>query len=198
MKERIKGFFRDEDGFSLIAATPWLLLLFLGFGALTLSAGVTALKKQELQIVADCAARAGTRAILEDECYVVKDDYGHHCYVVLEPGKATSNAKRVMDAYMKANYSGNDSFTINGWDLSPAYGHRFPEYNAAAGDYIYRYMSEDEMYYSGNYAVELWGTSETIWSGLLGTRGRASLHAYGAAQASGQAVDRNGNLLPGK
>ena len=198
MRERIRNLHKDEDGFSLISATPVLLLLFLAFGALTLTAGVTALRKQEMQVVADCAARAGAQAILDEECYVVKDDFGHHCYVVLDPGKAPSNASRIVNAYMKANYPKGDMFTINGWDLSPAYGHQFPEYNAATGDYIYRYMTEEEMYYSGNYAVELWGTTRTIWSSLLGINGRTSLHSYGAAQASGQAVDRNGNLLPGR
>lgn len=198
MRERFRRLHEDEDGFSLVTATPILLLLLLAFGALALTTGVTAMKRQELQVVADCAARAGAQAILDEECYVVKDDFGHHCYVVLDPGKAPSNARRVINAYMNANYQNSDTFTINGWDLSPARGHQFPEYNAATGDYIYRYMTEEEMYYSGNYAVELWGTTRTIWSSLLGISGRQTLHAYGAAQSSGQAVDKNGNLLPGQ
>lgn len=197
MRERVKSLCKDEDGFSLISATPVLLLLLLAFGALILTTGVTALRKQEIQVVADCAARAGAQAILDEECYVVKDDFGYHCYVVLDPGKAPSNAGRIVNAYMQANYPKGDIFTINGWDLSPAYGHKFPEYNAATGDYIYRYMTEEEMYYSGNYAVELWGTSRTIWSSLLGIKERIPLHAYSAAQSSGQAVDKNGNPMPG-
>lgn len=195
--EKAGGKLRERRGSALLSVTPVLCLLFLILAAIVLNAGFLAQKKHELQIIADCAARAGAQAVNDGKCYVVKDDYGWHAYVELDPVGARNNIYRVINAYLSENYKTTSGFTVNTVDWTPVTGHTYPEYDAAAGGYRWREMEAYEMYYNGNCAVELSGTVHTFLSTLSGMEESYPLHAYSAAQAGGRAV-RDGQYLPGR
>ena len=197
LREKRGKFREDEEGSAMLVSAPLLILLLLMLVAMILNIGFIAQKRNELQIVADCASRAGAQAVREDRMTSVKDAYGWHVYVELDPSAARNNIFSVIRAYQEANYRSTSGFTVNAVDTSPTMGHLYPEYNAAIGEYVYRSMTPSEIYYNGNCAVELSGTVETLLPWLLGLPERDPLRAYSATQAGGQ-TKRGGALLPGR
>lgn len=183
LKEFIRKARQEEDG-GLIVTVPFLIIIVVMLTALIFCVAIWAQKKQQLQIMADCAARAGALAI-EEQIPVLEDNHTYHVYTRLNRAEANSNAMEVLGSFdMKG-------MTIVDYRFNPerAEGVVFdtPVWSSTNHKYYQKTVTTEKQYHNGNFAVYLKASLQGIWEDLLGLSKEPSVSAYAQAMSTGSA-----------
>ena len=183
---KIKEFRKNEEGSALLATLPFMIILFVTFLALVFNVAVLTYKRQQLQIIADSASRAGTLAIREE--YAVKESNGkYHVYIELDEDKADANATRVIEEskrYLKGAQINSYAFNPEGSNFV------YPEWSSKAHKYNEKPLSTHKQYFNGNFSVLMDSDAHGVWEDLLGLGHKFDITTYSSSAARGSAAKK--------
>ena len=188
----IKYFKNDETGGGLLVMTPFFCLLFIMLTALVLTVALWAQRRQTVQMMADCASRAGTLAI-DKQYAVLESDGKYHVYTELDPTKANENAAKVLQAF------DTNGFDVQVIDYNPVTTNvavprekyaifDSPEWSSRDHKYYRKVLTKQEQYYNGDFSVYMYANVHGIWEDLLDLSNNHPITVYSQSMCTGDVV----------
>lgn len=205
LKERIA---LCEDGSSLLALFPGLMVVIFVMFALTANYQMWNGQKNEMQIIADSMSRAGACAISQSQAVHERTTNGDwsdwHVYNTLWSGgmyagmgEKQGNAKRSMqeDAQMvldEFNRRYSKAWEIEGTvAYNPAWAEiKAPKWSPDEFEYIYLPQSTSEQYKNGVCTVVFDAKLKGIWTSILGLGSDLKTRVYSQSMARGSVRGR--------
>lgn len=180
----VKALIQDESGSATITMLPFLVVIGVMMFIFVMNFMLWDSRKNELQIMADMASRAGALAV--DTSYAVKERSGYgldnyHVYIELEKEEADSLADSVFDSFDKISRA-----EINNIEINPVESFLFPVWNSRTFSYDQRSLSKDKQYKNGNYSVLINAQVECVWPKLIGIPEKVNVSVYSQSTAKGK------------
>ena len=182
LRRKIKEFIFDDEAMGITVAAPWIIFLCFLLMVLVFNLLLWHLQKEQLQIVADSASRAGTLAVAKE--YATREGGQYHVYVELDPGEANSNAAEVVDAYR--DVLGPTDIEYVAYNPSIA-GVTYPVWSQRTRSYFQSPLSPYDQYFNGNFSVYLRGRIRGIWANALGLSDNFDIQTFSSSHARGSA-----------
>lgn len=181
LKNLIRKIRQNEDG-ALVVTVPFLIIMMLMLTALIFCVAIWSQKRQQLQIMADCASRAGALAV-ETQVPVLEDNNTYHVYSRLNRADANENALDVLDRF---DLKGIEVVDIR-FNPEQADGVVFdtPVWSSRDHKYYRKTISTEKQYHNGNFAVYLKARLMGIWDDLLSLSKDPEASAYAQSMSSG-------------
>ena len=187
--EKVKTFIRkmqdNEEGGWLISF-PFTVMIFIIFTAMIFNMAMLLMKRQQLQITADCVSRAGTLAV-EEQYAVLEGNGKYHVYTQLDPSLADSYGQAVLNEHERY-YKGLE---IEGYVFNPD-GEAFtvPYWNSRNYRYDDKALTSDDQYYNGDFSILMGADMKGAWTDLLGISRDKYITIYSTSSARGSASKR--------
>lgn len=188
MYNQIKRILQSDDGGTLLVMGPYLMVSMFLFLVIFINSMVFATKRNQLQIMADSASRAGTLAVAKS--YAVRERTGHgygdyHVYVELDGEKARSLAAKVLDAYEPILHG----VTVTRIEVNPTDHYTFPVWNSHKFQYDEKPLSYEKQYKNGNFSLKVAAKLEAATKGFFGgAMDVADVEVYSQSTAIGRLI----------
>ena len=166
--DRVKEVLMDESGGTVLIMAPYMIGLMFLFMVLFINSMILATKKNQIQIMADSASRAGALAI--EKSYAVRERTGYglndyHVYNELNEARAKELAGRVLEAY-EPRLRG---ITVEEVEENPSGdGYTFPVWNNRRFRYEEKTLTSQKQYKNGNFSLRVKARLEAVAKGFFG------------------------------
>lgn len=181
----IKALLHDESGGSILTMFPFLIVLSVMIFALEMNMMNWNSKKNEIQVIADSASRAGALGV--SASYAVKERQGHgfddyHVYIELDKEESNSISNIVLNG-IDQKIAGTKILSI---EKNPVYSYQFPVWNSKTFSYDQRSLSTEKQYKNGNFSVLIRAEINSVWPKLLGVPEKLNVKVYSQSTARGK------------
>lgn len=186
MRGRIYRLLKNEDGGTVLIMAPYLVGIMFLFLVLYVNGMTFAMKRNQAQIMADSASRAGALAV--SKTYAIRERKGHgygdyHVYSELEASRAKELANRVLDSYEPLL----KGVVITKIQENPSDGYTFPVWNSRRFSYEEKPLSYEKQFKNGNYSLKLNLKFNAVTKGFFsGVMDTAETEIYSQSSARGQ------------
>ena len=182
---KLKTLLHEETGGAITIMFPFLVVISVMMFALMMNMMNWNSKRNEIQVMADSASRAGALGV--SSSYAVKERSGHgfddyHVYFELDKEEADSLADVVLNAF-GSKITGTEIIDI---EKNPVYTYKFPVWNSNTFSYDQRSLSSEKQYKNGNYSVLINSEIDSVWPKLLGVPEKLNVKIYSQSTARGK------------
>lgn len=167
MRERILQVIFDDSGGTVLIMAPYMIGIMFLFMVMYINSMVLATKKNQIQIMADSASRAGALAI--EKSYAVRETTGHgyndyHVYNELNDQRAKELSRHIIEQYQSHILKG---VTITQTEANPI-GYTFPVWNNRKLKYEEKPLSSQKQYKNGNFSIRVYAKLDAAARGFFG------------------------------
>lgn len=167
MVERLLEVLRDDSGGTVLIMAPYMIGIMFLFMVMYINGMILATKKNQMQIMADSASRAGALAV--EKSYAVRETTGHgykdyHVYNELNDEKARELSGRIIEQYQSHVLKG---VTVTQTEENPV-GYTFPVWNNRKLRYEEKPLSSQKQYKNGNFSLRVFARLDAAAKGLFG------------------------------
>lgn len=186
MKGRICRLMKEEEGGIILIMAPYLVGIMFLFLVLYVNGMTFAMKRNQAQIMADSASRAGALAV--GKTYAIRERKGHgygdyHVYTELEASRAKELANRVLASY-EPLLKGVEVTRI---EENPSEGYTFPVWNSRRFRYEEQPLSYEKQFKNGNYSLKINVKIDAVTKGFFsGVMDSAEAEVYSQSTARGR------------
>lgn len=175
----------EEGGFTLLML-PVILVTGTLIVALIFNIMIMNGKKNEIQIMADSATRAGSLAVKYS--FAVKERSGHgwgdyHVYTQLDENLAKELSSQVIQEFQHHS----PTLIIDSIEENPI-GFKVPVWNSRNFNYDEKVLSPDKQYKNGNFSMLVNGRVDGVWGGLLGIPNEIPIKIYSQSSARAKVI----------
>ncbi|XBX10720.1 hypothetical protein QMP26_41200 (plasmid) [Enterocloster clostridioformis] len=187
MRERLLQIIKDKSGGTVVVMAPYMVLMIFLTMVLFINHMVLATKRNQIQIMADSASRAGALAV--EKSYAVRERTGYglgdyHVYNELNEEHAKVLSRMVMEQY-EPLLSG---ITIERVEENPV-GFTFPVWNNRKFRYEEKPLSSQKQYKNGNFSLRIQAKLEAAAKGYFGgVMDTVDIDVYSQSTAKGTLV----------